>query len=260
MLNHNTGRKTEISLELSPILEEALKVSGASGGAFDITIGKAVELWDIDTWAAAEDMSGFRLPEKEELSRTLADVGYEKIFLEEGEIMLPEGMKLDMGAIGKGIACDWAQDYLSGRDEVLGAAIAVGGSVLVYGGRPDGKPWKVGIAHPREEGRHLGTLTLEGTWHVSTSGDYERYVEVSGVRYHHILDPADGYPADSGIVSVTILCKSGLLSEALSTACFVLGVEKGLELAQTFQVHALIMDEQGDIHMTEGMETYWEAG
>lgn len=257
-LNRQAGQKTEISPELARILEEAGKVSEASEGAFDITIGKVTELWDIDKWSTAEETTDYRIPEEEELERALADSGYEKILLEGAWITLPTGMKLDLGAVGKGIACDKAAEYLESREDVIGAVLSVGGSILVYGSKPDGSPWKVGVMHPREEGQYLGSLQLLGTWYVSTSGDYERYVEVEGVRYHHILDPADGYPADSGVVSVTILSESGLLSDALSTACFVLGVEKGLELAEAFQAQALIVDEQGGLHMTEGMYSYFE--
>ena len=103
----------------------------------------------------------------------------------------------------------------------------------------------------------MGVLTLEGQWCVSTSGDYERFVEVDGVRYHHILDPATGRPTDSGTAGVTVLSKSGFDSDALSTACFILGPEKGMELAERYGVEVLFVGTDGSIQMSPGMEAYF---
>ena len=125
---------------------------------------------------------------------------------------------------------------------------------MTYGTKNDNTPWQVGVVDPQDTSKLLGTLSLTGTCFVSTSGDYERYVEMDGIRYHHILDPATGYPADSGVSSVTIVCDSGILSDALSTACFVLGVEEGMELAQSYGVKALFADENGQLYMTEDMQ------
>jgi len=165
-------------------------------------------------------------------------------------------MQLDLGAVGKGIACDEVKMFLEKQDNVKGAIISVGGSVLTYGEKDDGTEWKIGIQHPREQGESIATLKLPGSLVVSTSGDYERYVETNGVRYHHILDPKTGKPADSGVISVTIISESGILSDALSTACFVLGKDAGLNLAQAFDAEAFIVDSDMQISMTEGMDKY----
>ncbi|MGN1144872.1 MAG: FAD:protein FMN transferase, partial [Acetatifactor sp.] len=138
-----------------------------------------------------------------------------------------------------------------------GAVISVGGSVLTYGEKPDGDSWRVGILNPFDTSENLGYLSLTGQWCISTSGDYERFVEVDGIRYHHIIDPATGYPAQSGVSSVTVLTKDGLLSDALSTACFVLGVEKGSRLAEEFDAEVLFVDKSGEMHMSKGMEEYF---
>ena len=243
--------------ELAEILAKVLRVSEDSQGALDVTIGQTVRLWNIDEYAADSTETDFTLPDRNILEETLRDSGYEKIELQADRIVLPEGMELDLGAVGKGIACDEVLDFLQEQPEVQGAVISIGGSILTYGQKPDGKPWKVGIIDPFEPSSYLGYLTLEGQWCVSTSGDYERYVEVEGVRYHHIIDPATGYPADAGLRSVTILSKDGCLSDALSTACFVLGKEEALKLLEKYEVFAVMVEEDGSIVCSPGMEQYF---
>lgn len=258
-INERAGEESGIPLsaEMADMIERCLTVSAASEGAFDITIGEVVRLWDIDSWAGLEETSGFGLPTAAELREELSHAGYEKFRLKDSVLFLPEGMQLDMGAVGKGIALDKVREYMEQQDDIAGAVISVGGSVLTYGSKPDGSEWKVGIVNPRETSANLGYLSLSGQWCVSTSGDYERYVEVDGVRYHHIIDPATGYPADSGFSSVTILTKDGLLSDALSTACFILGQEKGSSLVEQFGAEALFVDREGNLVMTDGMQQYF---
>ena len=169
---------------------------------------------------------------------------------------MPEGMQLDLGAAGKGLALQEIQALLAERPEISGAVISLGGSILTFGSKPDGSTWRVGIMNPEDTSSNIGILSLEGQWCVSTSGDYERYAEIDGVRYHHILDPETGYPADSGVRGVTILTKEGLAGDALSTACFILGPEKGMALARKYGAEALFVLEDGEIVMTEGMEAY----
>lgn len=253
-----TSEGMQISEELAGIMEACLKVSVASEGAFDVTIGDVVRLWDIDSWATAESSEGFRVPAEADIMGALEISGYEKINLTENRIILPPKMQLDMGAVGKGIALDVVGEILKEHSEVSGAIISVGGSVLTYGSKPDGGTWNVGIVNPSEPSGNIGFLQLTGEWCVSTSGDYERYVEVNGERYHHIIDPATGRPSASGVRSVTILIKDGLYSDALSTACFILGEEKGMALAEEFGAEALFISENGEISMTEGMEEYFK--
>jgi len=248
---------TELSEEMQRVLEQCLMVAQRSGGAFDPTIGKVVRLWNIDEWAVAEDTESFTLPTQEQISVLLTDCGYERIQLQDKQISMPSNMQLDLGAVGKGIALDEIAALLEQRTEVTGGVISVGGSILTYGSKEDGSPWKVGIVNPTDTRKQLGYLSLTGQWCVSTSGDYERYVEVDGVRYHHILNPHTGMPAASGVRSVTILSESGLQSDALSTACFVLGVEEGMALVEDFGAEALFVEENGEITMTDGMNKYF---
>ncbi len=240
--------------EFGEILDKCLEVSRASGGAFDITIGDVVELWDIDEQTGSTE---YMLPSASEIADAVERCGYEKIEVGSSGYHINGEITFDLGAVGKGVALDEIHKLLQERENVQGVIISAGGSVLTYGAKEDGKPWKVAVVNPENPAEAIGYLTLEGQWCVSTSGDYERYAEVDGVRYHHIIDPATGCPADSGLRSVTIVSSSGLLSDALSTACFVLGVEQGMELVVQYDVEAIFVDTWGNITTTEQIATQW---
>lgn len=247
-----------VSEKLSPILSECLALSEKSEGAFDITIGGVTRLWNLDAWAASENQDAFEVPEEAAIRAALENCGSGKLHWEEEKslLYLPEKMSLDLGAVGKGIALDGLLEKLQKNRKVGGAVISVGGSVLVYGEKPDGSSFRIGIVNPFQPSEYLGTLELKGEWCVSTSGDYERYVEKDGKRYHHIINPDTGYPAESGLCSVTVLSGSGFLSDALSTACFVLGSEKGKVLAESYGAEAVFVEKDGRISMTAGMDKY----
>ncbi len=250
-----------MAVPISPVMQQTLQqiwqVSADSGGALDVTLGRLSRLWNLDALSAqATEIS---VPTQEQIRTALEDAGYERARISQETLELPPGMQLDLGAVGKGIACDRVGQYLRSRPQITGAVVAVGGSVITYGQKPDGSPWKVAITHPRKEGSYLGILSLTGEHYVSTSGDYERYVMVDGVRYHHIFDPSTGAPAHSGLCSVTIVCDSGLLADALSTACFVLGPQQGLALARSYGAQALLVEEDGTVHMTDDMKELFIA-
>jgi len=274
-INASAGKQEgyDLSGELAEHLHLLWQVSEDSDGAFDLTIAPVVRLWDIDRWALedAEHLTGEIVPDKAQVAQKLTLTGYERVRFDEGSedetqgagerIYLPEGYMLDLGAAGKGLACDRVLALLEGRLQgqtgdpaARGAILSLGGNILTYGSKPDGSAWKVGITDPENPGDYLGVLTLTGTNFVTTSGDYERYVEVDGARYHHIIDPATGYPADSGVRSVTILSDRGMLGDALSTACFVLGAEKGMQLAAKYDVEILMVTDDGELVMSEGMK------
>lgn len=256
-----------LSEDMTELLMKCRELWGKSEGALDVTLLPIVRLWDIDTWAA-DGGAGFVPPDRELLEQTLALCGSEKLRLEpevlgdggevlQARIFMPQGMELDLGAVGKGAALEKILDFLE-RNRVRGAVISLGGSILTYGEKPDRSPWRVGIVDPRDTSSNIAMLSLKGQWCVSTSGDYERYVEAGGVRYHHIMDPDTGMPADSGVCSVTVLTKEGFLSDALSTACFILGVEKGMALAAQYGAETLFVTVDGSIFMSEGMNQYLE--
>ena len=254
--------QTPVSPVMAGWLERCLQISEESAGAFDVSIGRLSRLWDIDTWAAAENPQDYELPEQEDIAQALATAGWQKIQLETEEggsttINIPEEMQLDLGAVGKGVALDEIRKTLEEHPEVSGAVISAGGSVLTYGSKPEGGAWQIAVTDPQNTSESVGVLTLDGDYCVSTSGDYERYVEVDGVRYHHILDPRTGSPARSDVAGVTIVTTDGFLSDALSTACFVLGQEEGLKLLEKYDAEGLFVDHEGSITMTEGMQQYF---
>lgn len=244
--------------EMNEILDKVWKVSKDSGGALDVTVGTVARLWNIDAFAVGEVANSFQVPDMMQLKLALSQTGYEKVLIHNGRIYLPQGMSLDFGAVGKGIACDRILTLLR-NEEISGAVVSVGGSIITYGQKSDSSAWQIAILDPHDTSSYLGTLSLVGEWCVSTSGDYERYVEADGKRYHHILDPDTGYPADSGLRSVTVLCRDGCLSDALSTACFVLGKEEALKLLEKYEAYAVMVDRTGNVIVSEGMEAYFEG-
>ena len=224
---------------LAEIIKQCNEISALSGGVFDITVGGISQLWGI-----GEETQ--RIPSDKEIADEMKNVGYGKIKTRDSEITLPEGMKIDLGAVGKGMACDMLKVYFDASD-LEGAIISVGGSILAWGDyNKAGDKWQIAIAHPREEGEYLGVLSIDEGF-VSTSGDYERYFEEDGKRYHHIIDATKGYPAETDLISVTIVCDSGLLSDALSTACFILGQEKSMPLLEKYNASAIFVDKDMNI-------------
>ena len=246
LLNKNGAVQNAVCAE---IIEKCRKISELSGGAFDLTIGPLSSLWNFD-----EDVQ--TVPDKDEIQKALALVDYRKVQTDSKSVSLAKGQSVDLGAVGKGAACDAAKAYLE-KSGVKGAVVSVGGSILAFGKRNKaGDKWRVAVRHPRQENAYIGVINLSEGF-VSTSGDYEKYFEKDGIRYHHILNANTGYPADSGLSSVTVVCGSGLLSDALSTACFILGEEKSKALLDEYSAAAVFVDKDlnvstcGDIDFEE---------
>lgn len=233
-------------------------MSEKSEGAFDITIGGVTRLWNLDVWAASENQDAFEVPEEAAIRAALENCGSGKLHWEEEKslLYLPEKMSLDLGAVGKGIALDGLLEKLQANKKVGGAVISVGGSVLVYGEKPDGSSFRIGIVNPFQPSEYLGTLELKGEWCVSTSGDYERYVEKDGKRYHHIINPDTGYPGGKRSLQCDGAFRKRFPERALSTACFVLGSERGKALAESYGAEAVFVEKDGRISMTAGMDKY----
>jgi thiamine biosynthesis lipoprotein len=245
--NAAAGRSTVVSDRMERHLMSARRIAEDSGGAFDPAIGKLTALWDFD------DGNNI-VPDSGDIELLLKDAGYGKLVIEDGAVTVAEGAALDLGAIGKGIACDEAASFLSEDAAVTGALMNLGGSSTVtYGKKKDGEPWKIAVLDPRDETGFLGVLSLEGTNHVSTSADYEKYFIKDGKRYCHILDPSTGYPADSGLISVTVIADSGAVSDGLSTACFVLGKDGALELLKRYGAEGILVDSDRNVALTEGL-------
>lgn len=221
------GEPQEVSPETFQVVEASVKFYEKSGGAFDITVLPLVKLWGF---FAGEP----RLPRPEEIQNLLPRVGAHQLILEPrtkkvGFRVL--GMEIDLGGIAKGYACDRVVELLK-SEGIENALVNVGGTIFGLGRSGDGKPWRVGLQHPRDPSRTLQVITLANEA-VSTSGDYEQFFVVNGRRYSHILNPRTGFPADRSI-AVSVIAPSALLTDLLSTSLFVLGPEKAPLLAHQF--------------------------
>ena len=250
LLNGNAGKKSVSFEDAQELFVPLQKLYRDTDGKFDPTVGKITTLWNIGTDDA-------RVPAQEEIKDALAYVDGSQISIDGKLVSIGEGQFLDLGAVGKGYACDKAREMLEGSD-AKGACISVGGSVLVYGEHDGNKEYKVAVRDPdKSVNDYIGILKVSDCV-ISTSGDYEHVLENDGVKYHHIIDPYTGYPVGypelPELKSVTIICKSGLMSDALSTACFSLGLKDGMALAEKYGVGAVFITRNGDIHTTDGVK------
>lgn len=237
----NSEAETVLSDEMRDYITELLEVGKMSGGKFDIALGAVSDLWSFN--------DSPRVPSTDELTEALSRSGSDKLSLSGNTLTRADGCIIDLGSAGKGIALDKVKSYLSDK-KISSAVVSVGGSVLLYGKGS----FNVGVRDPwGEAGRSVMTVKL-GAGCVSTSGSYERYFEQGGKRYHHILDPDTGLPVENGLVSVTVISDSGLLSDALSTACFVLGAEGGAKLAAKYGCEAIFITEDKKVICTDGIK------
>jgi thiamine biosynthesis lipoprotein len=236
----------EVSEELAKLLSRGYYYSELSDGAFDITIAPVTTLWDFTSLEAF-------IPDKDMIEKAVNNVGYENLVLEGNKVTLNQSkMSIDLGAIAKGYIADRIKDYLL-EQGVKSAMINLGGNVLCVGEKPGGIPFKVGIQKPFAD-RNEVVATMDITdLSVVSSGIYERYFEVEGTIYHHILNPKTGYPYESNLISITIISEDSVDGDGLSTTCFALGLEKGLELISSLDnVYAIFITDDYKIHYSEG--------
>jgi len=240
----NDGVK--VSLETIEVIKKAQEVSKLSGGGFDITVGPLVQLWRKARERGIP-------PQMEEIKENLNLVNFRNLKIHYGGKVSPrkKGVNIDLGGIAKGYAVDRAFELLKnlGYKNLI---VNAGGDLRVGGSKPDG-PWSIGIQHPREPEKIMARISLSDTA-MATSGDYEKFFIYQGKRYHHILNPKNGFPAEE-CQSVTILHKEGTTADALATAIFVLGPEKGYALCQRLKgVDCLIIDKEGKVTFSPGLK------
>lgn len=241
----NQGLKRELSPETEELLEIALSYHRLSNGLFDPSIGPVSSLWDFH----AENP---KVPEDALIQAALPLVNAENLRLSNHNITMEPGMMLDLGAISKGYIADRIKEYLIGQG-VKSAVIDLGGNVLCIGSRPDGTPFQIGIRQPFQDANTAAAVLSITDQSVVTSGIYERCFEENGVLYHHLLDPGTGYPCDNELASVTILSDHSVDGDALSTSCFLMGMEQGMALIDSLpDVYAIFITREGKLYYSEG--------
>lgn len=254
----NTAGSAAVGEEVCALLTVSAAYSQATGGALDITLAPVSNAWGFTT-------DHYQVPSPAALEALLTHVGMEHVTVAPPNAALDPGTQIDLGAIAKGYASDRIGELFRSAGVERGWA-ALGGNVLAWGTRPDGKPWEVGIqdpAHP-DGGELVGLLQLQDAYAV-TSGSYQRYFEESGRRYHHILDPKTGAPAESGLVSVTVVADgqdgNGTMCDALSTALFVMGEEQAAAFWRSgaYDFQMVLVTEDGRVLVTDGLADAFTA-
>lgn len=260
-INNAEGKAVTVSDETIEVLKKGLEFGRLSGGAFDITIGKATDLWDFHDNAETGHEGGI-VPSEEALKEAISHVNYENIKIEGNGVSLtdPE-TEINLGGIAKGYIADKAAEYLEERG-VVSAIVDLGGNIVAIGGKTSQiaasgdtqeTDFKIGIKDPLSSSGGLLELIPCKNKTVVTSGTYERYFEKDGVKYHHILDVNTGYPVDTDVLSVTIIADRGKSADCdgLSTTCLALGMEKGMELVKSLEgFEAVFVDKDGNVEIS----------
>lgn len=260
-INNAEGKAVAVSDETIEVLKKGMEFGRLSGGAFDITIGKATDLWNFHDNAESGHEGGV-VPAEKDLRDAISHVNYENIKIEGNRVSLtdPE-TEINLGGIAKGYIADKAAEYLKERG-VVSAIVDLGGNIVAIGGKTSQiaasgdtqeTDFKIGIKDPLSSSGGLLELIPCKNKTVVTSGTYERYFEKDGVKYHHILDVNTGYPVDTDVLSVTIIADRGYSAECdgLSTTCLALGMEKGMELVKSLEgFEAVFVDKDGNVEIS----------
>ena len=245
-LNQN-GTGT-ISEDTETLLNESEKLYTDTEGVFDITIYPVMDAWGFTT-------QNYRIPSEEELKGLLENVNASKIQYDKAskKVTLPAGVKIDFGGIAKGYTSSRIMDIYK-KCGVTSGMVSLGGNVQLLGAKPDGSFWRVAVQSPDDTNDYLGVLEAEDKA-VITSGGYERYFEENGKIYHHIIDPATGYPAENGLKSVTIVSDDGTLADGLSTSLFIMGKDKACDFwkEHSDKFDMILMTDDNELYVSEGI-------
>lgn len=250
-INREAGRHpVSVSREMMEVLQRAEEIGRITGGAFDISIGPLMRIWGF-----FPEREG-RIPTSLEIEKIMAQVGWRLIELDrsaETILLLKPGMEIDLGALAKGYVVDKLVKILR-QEGIRRALVNAGGDIFCLGDSPGGQDWKIGMEHPRDEGDILKVFKVKNRA-IATSGDYRNYFIRSNLRYSHIIDPHTGFPSNSKVVEVSVMAPDCMTADALATAMFVMGAEKGIELLNTLEeVEGIIVTEEEDkiiLHCTD---------
>ena len=246
----NEQKSATLSEDGGYLVKRALELNKETDGAFDIAIYPVMEAWGFP-------IQNFRVPSADELTGLLKHVDAAKISYDKDtrEISFEDDqMKIDLGGIAKGYTSSRIMDIFK-ESGITSGLVNLGGNVQALGTKTDGSDWRVAVQSPDDTEDYLGVLSIRDKA-VITSGGYERYFEQDGVTYHHIIDPKTGYPAENGLVSVTIVSSDGTLADGLSTSLFIMGEEKAAEFwkAHSDEFEAILATDDGTIYVTEGLK------
>jgi len=248
-VNASAGKEPiKVSDDTFYVISKALEYARLTNGAFDPSVGPLVKLWNIGN-------GDEKVPPEKEILAAKALVDWREVKIDNAShtvFLKRPGMRLDLGAIAKGYAADEIEKIME-KDKVKAAIIDLGGNVFVYGSKRDKSLWRVGIQNPdSSRGENLGIITGPQMT-VVTSGIYERFFIENGKRYHHILSTQNGFPIDNGLVSVSIISKSSIDADALSTSLFILGIQKGLDFLKQFpDTYAVFIDKDKKVYLSPG--------
>ena len=248
-INANAGVDyVKVSQETFDLISTAKSMSELSGGLFDVTIAPLTSLWGITS-------DHPRVPSQEEIDQAKSLVNYEDILLDEENtaVMLRrKGQALDMGGIAKGMATDMVREIYEEMG-VTAASISLGGNVLVIDPKSQGEDFVIGLRDPRGTANDvIAKLVVEGKV-IATTGDYERYFEQDGKRYHHVIDPRTGYPCETDLIQATAICENGMLADFLSTTLFMMGKDKVLAYADNDMFDFIIVDKDKNVYASQGI-------
>ncbi|MEY8507430.1 FAD:protein FMN transferase [Lachnospiraceae bacterium 42-17] len=244
-INTAAGAPVEVSQDTLTLLKKGIYYGDLSNGLFDITVGSVSNIWDFKAETPA-------VPAPETAASAVSHIGYKNIIIEENTVRLLDPYTLiDVGAIAKGYIADRIRDYLKEND-VKHAVIDLGGNILVLGTKTDGSKYNIGIQKPFDETGNPITSVKIDNQSVVTTGIYQRYFEIDGKIYHHVLNPHTGFPCENNLYSVTIITDSSLTADALSTVCYLLGYEKGMKLVnQLDNVDAIFITNDEVLHYSD---------
>ena len=250
-INQAAGEES-VSLpeDIYALVKASVEMAFFTDGIFNPAIGPLSALWGMGTESAG-------VPDGEEINEVLPLLDYSLIELvdENCSVYLPlEGMALDLGGVGKGYAADCVRKYLE-EAGVKSALVNLGGNVLAYGHKSNGEDWRIGIRDPEKSESSFFTTVDVADETVITSGSYQRYIEQDGMRYHHILDSQTGYPAETDILSATVIGASGTLGDMLSTTLFALGSEKAMEMADRLGIKVVLYLSDGSVLSSDGHDS-----
>jgi len=256
-VNNAAGKEAvAVSKETFEVVEVSLNASRLTNGSFDVTMGVLGKAWHF----TKDDKGELTPPSAEEVKKLLPLVDYHQIIIDKQNNtvkLAKQGMKINLGGIAKGYIIGKAAEALK-RHGIKKGIVHAGGDMIVFN-EPDSPPWLIGIQDPRNKDNIIGTLKVSNTT-VATSGDYERFFVKDGKRYHHIMDPSTGFPANKSITA-TMVTKDPTLADALSTAVFIMGPESGMKLIEELPgVEGLIIRADGKLTMSSGFKEIYTPG